>query len=125
MKISAVQRIREEDLAAGGEVHPSVKQLLGPLNEFIEQVAQAVAGRLTFVDNLDAKIVEMKLTSGVAQEISIPQGRRVFGVFPVECFGKRITAYGFTRRTDGNIDLVVEHTGASKTNCRVIILMEG
>ena len=124
MKISTIRRIREEDLARGGDIPSSVKAMLGPLNEFIEQIVTAVAGRLSLKDNFDTKIVEMKIESGVPQKISIPVGRRVYGVMPVECQNEQITAYGFTRRSDGNIDLNVDHTGSDKTFCRIIIFLE-
>lgn len=124
MKVGTIKKILKEDLAKFGKLEAWVEPFISTLNGFIEPVVRTLSNNLTFADNFACKVIEQKFTSGTAAEVSVPAGRRVYGILPVEALNKEITSYKFTRKVNGNISITLTWTGGGDAVCRVVILLE-
>lgn len=125
MKLPIIRSIRREDIASsGGEIPPWMDKLLGPLNQFIEQVGVAVTGKLSVGDNLAQKYLTQTLSDGVELEVNPNDRRRVVGLIPVFCADKLVTGFGFSYKNDGNIGVTVKFDSAGSSEVKLLLLFE-
>jgi hypothetical protein len=129
MKLGVVKRISRDDLAkAGGEMPKWLDALLDPLNDFIEKVGLGLLNRLSFRDNFLGKVVELKFTHDIEQEINpYPDNRgslRVTGVLPVSTGEAFIEAFKWTQKQNGNIGVTVRFSGTTEATVRLHVHLE-
>jgi hypothetical protein len=124
MKLPIIKSIRREDLASGGEIPPWIDRLLGPLNQFIEQVGVAVTGRLSVSDNLAQKYISQSFTHNVELEINPNDRRRVVGMVPVYASDKILAGYRFTYKNNGNIGVTILFDSAGSSDCKILLYFE-
>jgi len=124
MKLPIIKSIRREDLASSGEIPAWIDKLLGPLNQFIEQVGVAVTGRLSVGDNLAQKYISQTFTHNVELEINPNDRRRVVGVVPVYCADKMLMGFKFTYKNNGNIGVTISFDSAGSSDCKIILYFE-
>lgn len=110
MILDTVKRILKEDLARAGALPVWIDALLGPLNEFIEKIARALQGNLSFKDNFAAKIITLQMTHNTAKEISPGSKMRVTGVLLQDSGSQMITSFGWARKENGNLNFIVKFT---------------
>ena len=123
MKIGVISKVRKEDLAKGGEKLPAwLNSFLSPVNQFIDQVGLALKGRLTIEENIAAKYIDQKMTSGILLTLSTNDRRVVKGVWPVYAEGKQITGWQFDYRDTGRIDFTITFNGGGTTDVRLLVL---
>ena len=124
MKLPIIKSIRREDIATSGEVPAWIDKLLGPLNQFIEQVGVAVTGRLSVGDNLAQKYITQTFTDNVELDVNPNDRRRVVGMIPVYSAEKIITGYNFIYKNNGNIGVTIKFDTAGSSDCKILLLFE-
>jgi hypothetical protein len=124
MKLPIIKSIRREDLATSGELPVWIDKMLGPLNQFIEQVGVAVQGRLSVSDNLAQKYITQSFTHNTELEINPNDKRRVVGMVPVYASDKIIAGYRFTYKNNGNIGVTILFDGAGSSDCKILLYFE-
>lgn len=129
MKLGTIRRISKEEMAgAGGEIPKWVDPFLGPLNDFIEKVGQALQNRLTFKDNMLGKVVEREFEDNVELEVNpYPSTRgslRVVAVYPASTGGALITGFKWIHKDNGNIGVTFTFTGTPTSAVRLQIHLE-
>jgi len=124
MKLPIIKSIRREDLATSGDIPAWVDKMLGPLNQFIEQVGSAIQGRLSVADNLAQKYITQSFTHNVELEISTNDRRRVVGMVPVYSADKIIAGHRFTYKNNGNIGVTLLFDSAGSSDCKILLYFE-
>ena len=126
MKLPIIKKIQKEDLQTGEKVPGYIDRILSPLNQFIEQVAIAITGKLTIGDNVAGKYIDETFTHNVAKELNVNDTRAVGAVVPVYCANDLIVGYGWERLTNGNIQitLLFNSGGTSSRSTRLMVLFK-
>ena len=70
MKLSQIKTVSKDSLSKAGELPKWIDALLQPLNQFIENVGQALQGQLTFKDNFLCKVTSERLAHGAETEVN-------------------------------------------------------
>jgi len=117
MKLSNVRRILKEDIEKAGGAPPWIDQLLGPLNDFIDNVTNAFRNGVTLSDNLGGKIITVNLSHGVAQDVS-PAGLKVkpIGLMPLNTGEELLDSYGFTLLSNGQVRVTYNFVDTAAVN---------
>ena len=127
MRLPIVKRIDKADLERAEKTPKWVDPLMSTLNAFMEAVALALRGRLTFEDNFLCKPYQGEFTSGVAIEINpridLQTNLRVTGVLLVSCGGLRFSSFGWSQLQNGNISVTVDFAAGTSSTCKLIILL--
>jgi hypothetical protein len=131
MKLSLIKKISREDAAKSGEPLPKwYDAVFTPINDFIEKVALALQGNLTFADNFLCKVVQIDFIHAVEISINpLPVGSknlRVIGVIPIASGGLGIDSFKWTYKSDGSVGVTFQFDGGISTtsaNCTIIILL--
>lgn len=123
MKLSVVRRILREDLANSGELPKWIDALLVPLNQFIDNVALALRTNLTLSDNIAGKFVQTAFVHNTELQINPLSQRKVIGIIPLDTSGNAITSFGWSRKTNGNVGITFNFSGAPSGNitCSVFL----
>lgn len=80
MKIT-ITRLLDSAKYLATEVGQAIPDFFTYMAEFVEQATRSLRNGLTFSDNFDCQVKEVKLTSGVASEVSATKA--VTGIIPV------------------------------------------
>lgn len=128
MKLGVVKRIDKADLAkGGGEIPKWIDALLDPLNQFIEKVGLALQNRLSLVDNFLGKEFSAEFTDSEELEINpypdSSRTSRVRGVIPLTTGEVYVTAWKWTQKSNGNIGVTFQFSGATSATVRIQILL--
>lgn len=129
MKLGTLRRVLKEDLSkAASEALPKwVDALLGPVNEFIEKVGQALQNRLTFEDNFYAINRVQAFDSGVELEVNakaqFSANARVYGVLIVSSAGETVSNYVWSQKSNGNIAVTITLVSATSAKCELLLLL--
>jgi len=128
MKLGLLKRIPKEQLAKAGKLPDWIDALLAPLNEFIEKVGIALQGKLTFDDNFLCKPVFQSFDSGVEKEINpYNEGQQtlsVDGVILLSSGTKRVSEFGWYRKTNRNIAVTIAFAGGGSADCKILVLLK-
>jgi hypothetical protein len=126
MKLGVINRITRESLG-NADLPKWMDPFLTSLNQFIEQVGKALLGNLTFEDNFLCKVVVQEFTNGVAAEVnpkrSTTDTLRAIGVIPIYAAGETIDKFGWSRKDNGNIEVVCNFGTGPTAKCTMIILL--
>jgi hypothetical protein len=129
MKLGTLRKAGKEDLQkAASEALPKwIDALLGPVNEFIEKVGQALQNRLTFEDNFYAKLVNQSFDSGVELEVNAKAefsgNARAYGVLLLGSSGTTVSTFAWAQKTNGNIAVTVTFVSATSAKCDLLLLL--
>ncbi len=126
MKLGLIKRISKEDMAMHGQIPKWVDPMLETLNTFIDKVATALNGNLSFADNFLCKEFSQDFTSGTAYEIN-PQidGRsqtRAYAVLPLDTNGAEIDKFLWEKLDTGKIRVTFTFSAATTNKCTILIL---
>jgi hypothetical protein len=127
MKLPVVRRILREDLAKAGEVPSYLDALLTPLNQFIDQVANALRNNLSFDDNFAGKTFSAGFQHNTELQISPLTTRKVSGVLWLDCNGEGVDKFKWVRKDNGNIGITFTFSSAPSgtINCTIVMLFGG
>lgn len=129
MRLDVIRRIDKGDLQRSGEELPKwLDALITPINLFIENVVNALRGRLTFADNFLCNVRTLTFTSGTELEINprktdSSQTLRAIGVFPIYCSSGNIDKFGWTQKNNGNIGVTVTSDAGGSIDVGIVILL--
>ncbi len=126
MKLGLIKRISKEDMARHGDIPKYMDPLLDTLNDFIEKVATALSGSLSFADNFLCKEHTQDFESGVAYTINPKvDGRtqtRAYGVLPLDTNGAEVDKFLWQKLETGNISVTLTFSAATTNKCTILIL---
>lgn len=124
MRLGVLKRILQEDLNRTKDVDAKFLALLGPLNEFIEQVGTALTNKLTFADNFSVTERTVKLQHGIETEVNSQAGRMVVtGVLLTNPGAQMVTGFKWLKKNNGNIAVTVEFKEGPGTLSQVTLLI--
>ncbi len=128
MKLGTLRKVLKEDLAKAGDPMPKwMDPFLGPINEFIEKIGQALQNRLTFADNFYAKEIVLAFDSGKALEVNAKAAfsgnARVYGVLLVSSSGQIVSNYVWSQKDNGNISVTITFATAGSAKCELLLLL--
>lgn len=130
MKLANVKRLDRGDFPA--DLRDKIDPLLQPLNQFMEQVTQAIGGKLVDGENLLSVENTQKLTHNVAFSMANPLGN----VRPREVRPRRaadattgaqliVTGFGWQILQSGQISVTVQFSGGSGTGSVALLFVGG
>lgn len=118
MIIGVVKRILKEDLSKQEKTPNWVDNLLSPLNQFIEVVAQALQNSLTMKDNFSGRETTISVTDSLEAIINPGANNRVRGVVLMSASGEVVTGFGWNQRSDGQIAVTLKFlTSGAQRSC--------
>lgn len=123
MKLGIIKTIVREELAKFGQLPGWLDPLLQTLNTFINSVGTALKGNLTFADNFLCKTKQIKLTSGIEQEINPDTKLRVTGVACFNANGLVVDKFGWRALSNGNIGVTIYLNSGTEATCDLIIFL--
>jgi hypothetical protein len=122
MKIGTIKTIVKEELSKYEELPKWVDPLLVTLNKFINDIGLALKGNLSFEDNFNCKIKQIKLTHGVEQAINPQSTSKVKGVLLMGAGGVVVDKFGWRFLTTGQIGVTVYFNSGTSSICDLVIL---
>lgn len=122
MKLGVVRRINKEDLARSGELPGWVDPLILTLNQFMDSMVTAMAGRVSFSDNIQCKIISTEFTSGTEAVINPQSALKPLGIIPMYAEGKAIDSFKFVYKDNGQVGITLTFTGGGDANATLAII---
>lgn len=125
MRLSLIKTLNRQDLQSKGDLPAWIDPFLQTLNSFIQPVAQALQGRLTFSDNHLGVEVAYLLTHSTELSINPHQGGlKVKGVTLVDASGQIVTGFGWNRKSNGNIGVTALFQSGAGTSATCLLQIQ-
>lgn len=139
MKLQLTQILKDE-LAKSDDKLPSwIDTFLYVINTAINQISTAFKNNITFADNMNSKVVTVKLTHNVEYSVSpiLPgqkQAGTIIGAWPILATGSSvantkvdrnvITGFGVNLKSDGSLGIVAQFSQGEKTSANVTFIIQ-
>lgn len=129
MKLTNIKRISKEDMSRKGDVPGWMDPLLDTLNQFIENITQALSGNLTFEDNFLSKVITQEFTHAteliVSPKLEGRTGLRAYGVMPMSTSGEELASITWRLLENGNVGITLGFGSSVTAKCTLLILLKG
>lgn len=133
MRLPLIKRFDRQDLVSKGDLPAWMDSFLVTLNSFIDPVARALQGRLTFADNFYCKVTIQTFTHATELLVSVPPSMRVIGAIPLLAVKSTdstpstknvISGFGLDLKGNGQLGVIINFAGGSgiKSDVTLIIL---
>ena len=121
MKISAVKLFELSQIE-----DETTRQAVAPLVEYINQVADQLIRlsqkQTTIIDNIDAEVKDVKLTSGTEQEVVVRNTERILGCVPIKAINNSVVSFKWRITTTGNLAVTCGFSSSDKTTTSILVL---
>lgn len=121
-KLGTVRRIQKEDLARSGELPNWVDPLIVTLNQFMDSVVVALAGRISFADNIQCKVITQDFVSGTELVVNPQSSLKPIGIIPIMSQTTEIDSWKMSYKSSGQVGITLTFVGGGTQSATVIIL---
>lgn len=138
--ILQLTQILKDELAQSGEKLPGwIDEFLAVINSTINQISSIFSNGITFKDNMNAKVMTVKLTHNVEYTVSpvIPGQKTagaLIGAWPIlvtkssapntKVDRNMITGFGVNQKSDGSLGIVAQFSQGANTSGNVTFILQ-